>query len=33
MFGLPFNWDWSREWDLQEDLTGWETSFWIGMKF
>ena len=34
LFGLPFNWDFSKQWDFKEDLQdSFETSFWIGYKF
>ena len=34
LFGLPFNWAFSRRYDFQETLSdGWDTSFWIGAKF
>jgi hypothetical protein len=34
LFGLPFNWDFSKRWDLESDLEdGFETSFWIGYRF
>jgi outer membrane protein assembly factor BamA len=31
--GLMLNWDFVRQWDFSETLTGWETSFWIGRRF
>jgi len=33
LFGLAMNWDFVRQWDFSETLTGWETSFWIGRRF
>jgi hypothetical protein len=34
LFGLPFNWAFSRRWDFDQDLTsGFDTSFWIGPRF
>jgi len=33
LFGLMMNWDFVRQWDFSETLTGWETSFWIGRRF
>ena len=33
MFGMPFNWAFSRRWDFESTLTSWETSFWIGARF
>ncbi len=34
IFGLDFNWDFSKRWDFKESLEdGFETSFWIGNRF
>lgn len=33
LFGLSLNWDFAKQWDFDESLTGFETSFWIGRRF
>ncbi len=34
LFGLPFNWDFSKRWDFDRTLSdSFETSFWIGQRF
>ncbi|MDX1644070.1 MAG: hypothetical protein R3244_06910, partial [Thermoanaerobaculia bacterium] len=34
LFGLPMNWNFSKQWDFDKTLTdGFDTSFWIGYKF
>ena len=34
LFGLPFNWDFSKRWDFDADISNsFETSFWIGPRF
>jgi hypothetical protein len=33
LFGLPMHWDWVKIWNFDEALTGWETDFWIGVRF
>lgn len=34
ILGLPFNWNFSKQWDLKQTLSdGFETSFWIGPRF
>ncbi len=34
LFGLPFNWAFSKRWNFEEDLTdSFATSFWIGPRF
>ena len=34
LLGLPLNWDFSRRWDFDQDLSdSFETSFWIGPRF
>lgn len=34
LFGLPVNWDFSKQWDLDQTLEdGFTTSFWIGTRF
>lgn len=34
MFGLPFNWAFSKRWDFDSTISdGWDTSFWIGARF
>jgi hypothetical protein len=32
IFGLDFNWDFARTWDLK-DASGFQTEFWIGTRF
>ncbi len=32
-FGLPFHFDWIKIWNFDENLTNWQTDFWIGMRF
>jgi Tol biopolymer transport system component len=33
LFGLPMHWDWAKIWNFDEALTGFETYFWIGLRF
>ncbi len=33
LFGLPLHWDWVKIWDFSEQLTGFQTNFWIGVRF
>jgi Tol biopolymer transport system component len=33
LFGLPMHWDWVKIWNFDESLAGWETDFWIGVRF
>jgi Tol biopolymer transport system component len=33
LFGLPMHWDYVKIWDFDNALTGWETDFWIGVRF
>jgi hypothetical protein len=33
LFGLPMHWDWVKIWDFDTSLTGWETTFWVGVRF
>jgi outer membrane protein assembly factor BamA len=33
LFGLPMHWDWTKIWNFDEALTGWQTDFWIGVRF
>jgi outer membrane protein assembly factor BamA len=33
LFGLPLHWDWVKLWNFDTSLTGWETDFWIGVRF
>jgi Tol biopolymer transport system component len=32
-FGMPMHFDWVKIWNFDETLTGWETDFWIGVRF
>jgi hypothetical protein len=34
LFGLPVNWDFSKQWDFKQTLSrGSQTSFWVGFQF
>ena len=33
VFGLDLNWDFAKRWDVEESVSGYETSFWIGTRF
>jgi len=34
LFGLPVNWDFSKQWDFKQTLSkGAQTSFWVGFQF
>lgn len=34
LFGLPVNWDWSKQWDFKDTFSkGSRTSFWVGFQF
>ena len=33
VLGITMNWDFSKRWDLQDTLDGFETNFWIGYRF
>ena len=33
LFGLPMHWDWAKIWNFDEALTGFESNFWIGVRF
>lgn len=33
IFGLGFHWDFARQWDLKNSLSGFRTSFYIGAEF
>lgn len=33
-FGLPMHWDWVKIWNFDTTLSdGWQTTFWIGIRF
>jgi hypothetical protein len=33
-FGLPMHWDWIKIWNFDTSLSdGWQTTFWIGIRF
>jgi len=32
-FGLPMHFDWAKIWNFDEALTGFESNFWIGVRF
>jgi hypothetical protein len=31
--GMPWNFDWARQWDFNQNLSGWRGQFYIGMTF
>ena len=31
--GLNLNWDFAKQWDFDESIGGFETSFWVGRRF
>ncbi|HZF09542.1 MAG TPA: BamA/TamA family outer membrane protein [Thermoanaerobaculia bacterium] len=33
LLGLDVNWDFARQWDLKQQLSGYRTDFWIGTRF
>ena len=33
VLGFTMNWDFSKRWDLEETLSGYETNFWVGYRF
>jgi WD40 repeat protein len=33
LLGLNLNWDFAKQWNFSDSLTGFETSFWIGRRF
>jgi len=33
LFGMPMNWDFSKNWDFKESYGSWQTDFWIGYRF
>jgi hypothetical protein len=33
LLGLDVNWDFAKQWDLKNQLSGYRTDFWIGTRF
>ena len=33
LLGLDVNWDFAKQWDLKNQLSGFRTDFWIGTRF
>jgi WD40 repeat protein/surface antigen Omp85-like protein len=33
LLGLDVNWDFAKQWDFKEQLSGYRTDFWIGARF
>ena len=33
LLGLNLNWDFAKQWNFSDSLTGFETSFWVGRRF